>query len=186
MSALALVAVAVLIGVACTWGGNGYASARRWRRLATRDPLTGLLNRRGLAQVWNATPGRDGIALIDLNRFKQINDRYGHAAGDRVLACIGQRLHDQFGDRAARLGGDEFAIVLGPGVDVTAAVTLLDPIHGVADRPLQVTYSIGCVPFVGPLVEALAAADRAMYVNKRAGRHGRREWRDANVKVVAR
>src|SRR5262249_8856652 len=90
------------------------------RRLAMQDPLTGLPNRRQFAEALNAAlaaPPRAGAAhallMLDLNGFKQVNDVYGHGAGDQVLIVVGQRLLGLIrqGDMVARLGGDEFAIL---------------------------------------------------------------------------
>ena len=85
-------------------------------RQATRDPLTGLRNRRGLFEHLETAVGPEGCALVllDLDGFKAVNDRYGHASGDEVLREVAQRLTGaaRDGDVAFRLGGDEFAVVL--------------------------------------------------------------------------
>ncbi|RYG87750.1 MAG: GGDEF domain-containing protein [Alphaproteobacteria bacterium] len=86
------------------------------RDQATRDPLTALVNRRGFSEALDAafaagTPM--SLLYIDLDRFKQVNDRYGHAIGDELLTCVAQRLGHLAGpdDCVARLGGDEFVLL---------------------------------------------------------------------------
>ena len=88
-----------------------------------RDPLTGVLNRRGFekegAQVSAETAENGAVLYLDLNHFKSINDRFGHQAGDALLKAFGHRLEFCLRpeDVLGRLGGDEFAIVL-PGVSI--------------------------------------------------------------------
>ena len=95
--------------------------AEEFHEMATRDPLTGLSNRRlGEERLASevARSERHGhplsVLLLDLNRFKNINDRYGHAAGDAVLKAFAQRLNKviRASDLAIRLGGDEFLVIL--------------------------------------------------------------------------
>ncbi|TDC78621.1 GGDEF domain-containing protein [Micromonospora sp. KC606] len=149
------------------------------RHAASHDPLTGLPNRRAFYRIAAAlltdAGGQPLIAVvIDLDDFKQINDRYGHAAGDQVLVCVAQRLTAFAGDNlVARLGGDEFAGLLAtPTVDrrwidhatrrLCEAMAAPIPLAG---RNLRVTASVGLAPVTGPtqLAEALSAADAAMY-----------------------
>ena len=159
-------------------------------RDATEDSLTGLLNRRALEQEAEAgldRAARSGrrvvVLLMDLNRFKVINDTWGHHAGDEVIVEIARRLRDRMPTAAlvARLGGDEFAVVL---VDASseaavemaevASEVFVDPVEvdatdGVA---LEVTGAIG-VATSGPgwsrFGELTRAADAAMYAGKRRG-----------------
>ncbi|MEH1057872.1 GGDEF domain-containing protein [Micromonospora sp. CPCC 206171] len=149
------------------------------RHAASHDPLTGLPNRRAFYRIAAAlltdAGGRPLIAVVlDLNDFKQVNDRYGHAAGDQVLVSVAQRLTAFAGDNlVARLGGDEFAGLLSsPSVDrrwidhatrqLCAAMAAPIPVGG---RSVRVTASVGLAPVSGPtqLTEALCAADAAMY-----------------------
>ncbi|SCF27345.1 diguanylate cyclase (GGDEF) domain-containing protein [Micromonospora purpureochromogenes] len=149
------------------------------RHAASHDPLTGLPNRRAFYRIAAAlltdAGGRPLIAVVlDLNDFKQVNDRYGHAAGDQVLVSVAQRLTAFAGDNlVARLGGDEFAGLLStPSVDrrwidhatrrLCAAMAAPIPVGG---RSVRVTASVGLAPVSGPtqLAEALCAADAAMY-----------------------
>ncbi|MEV4482952.1 GGDEF domain-containing protein [Micromonospora coxensis] len=149
------------------------------RHAASHDPLTGLPNRRAFYRIAAAlltdAGGQPLIAVVlDLNDFKQVNDRYGHAAGDQVLISVAQRLTAFAGDNlVARLGGDEFAGLLStPSVDrrwidhatrrLCEAMAAPIPLGG---RSVRVTASVGLAPVTGPtqLTEALCAADAAMY-----------------------
>ena len=149
------------------------------------DELTGLANRRGLRSF--AAPllrerGRPAAVItLDLNGFKPVNDRFGHAVGDRVLCVVAQRLVHCVGDLAARLGGDEFAAVLtSPHPDVcghwwkpavaalSAAIAKPVPVVG---ETVAVTASIGVAPARAdaPIGELLRKADHAMYRAKTSG-----------------
>lgn len=153
----------------------------RMRRRAEEDGLTGLANRshleRHLADLLEAgTPL--AILLLDLDGFKQVNDRHGHAAGDAVLRVVARKIVGQLreGDVAGRLGGDEFAIVA-PATTAEGAVAIAGRLRTSIGRPARVGEvecvvgaSIGVVtaPEDGSTAEALlAAADRAMYEEKR-------------------
>src|ERR1041384_5885080 len=111
--------------------------ARRLRREATIDPLTGLHNRRFLEQVMKrelSFAQREGHAvgaiLVDLDRFKQLNDSYGHAAGDAALRAVGQFLRSRLRayDVACRYGGDEIVIIV-PGADTADAIALAEQLR---------------------------------------------------------
>ncbi|GGM13996.1 GGDEF domain-containing protein [Micromonospora yangpuensis] len=134
------------------------------QREARRDPLTGLLNRRGLNDAWWAVQGSYHLALLDLDRFKRINDTLGHEAGDEVLIGVAEALRQY--PLAARLGGDEL-VVVGRMAD--------GPPHSwsvpVAGARLTVTATVGLAPVVyEDLAATLRAADAAMYRAKRARR----------------
>lgn len=149
------------------------------RHAASHDPLTGLPNRRAFYRLagtllTNAT-GQPLIAVVlDLDDFKQVNDRYGHAAGDQVLISVAERLAAFAGDNlVARLGGDEFAgILTSPTVDrrwiehATRRLgeTLAAPIQ-LGRLNVRVTASVGLAPVSCPtqLSDALCRADAAMY-----------------------
>lgn len=152
---------------------------------AVRDTLTGLHNRRHLMTVLadaerNHT-GRLTVALIDVDHFKQVNDRYGHAAGDRVLVAVARLLEAGAGpyDVLARYGGEEFVLVL-PEVPSDVAHERVDRLRaGVAGTPIavagvtvRVSFSAGVASGCGPLdADALLeAADHALYAAKRNGR----------------
>ncbi|WP_320066203.1 GGDEF domain-containing protein [Micromonospora sp. RTGN7] len=155
------------------------------RHAASHDPLTGLPNRRAFfrlaASLLTDSAGQPLIAVVlDLDDFKQVNDRYGHAAGDQVLISVAERLAAFAGDNlVARLGGDEFAgLLTSPTVDRRwiehASRRLCDslaapiPLGGFS---LRVTASVGLAPVSGPaqLTEALDRADAAMYRAKSVG-----------------
>jgi diguanylate cyclase (GGDEF)-like protein len=147
---------------------------------ARRDPLTGLLNHREfhdildehLARSLAATPPLDlSLVIFDLNRFKAVNDVGGHAAGDRTLRTTAGSVAAacRVTDAAFRIGGDEFALVL-PRADRQAAASIArraaDAIERIAHRD-GVSFGIAAFPADGTTRDALlAAADRAMYINK--------------------
>ncbi|MFJ8626608.1 GGDEF domain-containing protein [Kitasatospora sp. NPDC093550] len=164
----------------------GWTAHSAWlhHRLATarRDPLTGLFTRDGFTmraeRLIRAHAERTTVLLVDLDDFKAINDTYGHAAGDSVLAATAQRLTAWCGSHgmAARLGGDEFAaVVLDSGHrldDLRAALT--EPVP-VGDLLLDVGATVGTShPAALLLTEALSAADRDMYAHKPGDRLSRR------------
>jgi len=162
----------------------------RFRRQAALDPLTGVLNRGGFEERARSVldrAGREGraiaLVLFDLDRFKQINDRYGHAAGDRILVAFCRlaegllRRDDIFG----RLGGEEFAVLL-PDVGEAEALALAERIRAAFDglgilheeRVVATTLSAGVAVAGGEAAELerlSARADRALYRAKAAGRN---------------
>lgn len=152
---------------------------------AEHDYLTGLTNRRAFDETFTrlATGAFDTAALchIDIDRFKEINDRFGHARGDAVLRHVGSILASVVaGDEiAARLGGDEFAI-LSPQGDVQRAGTLLElvrqrlsrPIDLGDGQPIKVEFSAGIAHAQGPeIATLLASSDIALYAAKNDGRN---------------
>jgi len=161
----------------------------RMERLATTDDLTGLLNRRAFFARAEAARllslrMRQPITLLmlDIDHFKQLNDRFGHATGDEALvkfsATCGEALREH--DILGRLGGEEFALVL-PGTDLDGAIHAAERLRqGVVDARLltcgnsyTMTVSIGVV-LIAPdedLPTGLARADHALYEAKRNGRN---------------
>ncbi|MBY3119482.1 MULTISPECIES: GGDEF domain-containing protein [Rhizobium] len=159
--------------------------AARHRLDAITDPLTGLLNRRALFDQYGTRPMGTTTAVIvfDIDHFKSVNDRFGHAAGDRVLNIFAGELsaHCRTGDTAARLGGEEFVLVLKEIMPGRAELTAerirrafeAREIH-IDDEVLTCTVSVGVAPGRSKSLDfdaMLSAADKALYVAKRAGRN---------------
>ena len=153
--------------------------SRRYESLAQDDLLTGLGNRRRLAEVaGDLLAGDDrpiALMLVDLDRFKEINDELGHARGDELLRQVAAVLAEAFPAAVYRLGGDEFVVLLDePGDDLeTLGRRLLRDIQGpftVAGVPITVEASVGIAstrPGRRDLGDLLAGADTAMYAAKR-------------------
>lgn len=159
--------------------------AHRLRELAARDPLTGVGNRRLFnsdldyaveqARIWKLRPA---LAVLDLDHFKRINDRYGHEAGDQTLIAFTNLLRTGLrqSDRLYRIGGEEFVLLV-PDCHEQGLAVLLDQIQGLVRKQLRchgvpVTVSIGAA-LLEPAETGkqwLARADRALYVAKRLGR----------------
>ncbi len=148
--------------------------------LALTDPLTGLLNRRGFVEQLEQLPtGAGTLALLDGDRFKQVNDRLGHAEGDRVLRALADRLRDRLRkqDMAARWGGDEFVILLRDTDEQEARAIVKRVQLSLRRRPIArldgrpVNFSVGFAPLAGETMEAVTeavkAADAEMYATKR-------------------
>ena len=163
----------------------------RLRLAASTDPLTGLANRSVLFDRLNLEIARArrhahpvALAILDLDAFKDFNDRYGHVAGDRLLVAVSRALVDAIRDTdlAARFGGDEFVVLL-PEADATQAVACLERIRNgvgrarIAGADHGSTASAGIAVF-DPTVRAsvsvsawLRQADAALYAAKAAGRN---------------
>ena len=162
----------------------------RLRSLALRDPLTGLCNRRILDDelprlfVRAATLGEPlALAMLDLDRFRDYNERHGHPAGDMVLMTIGGLLQGfrRELDLACRYGGEEFMLIM-PATAAAEATSRLEPlrqaiaeaaIHHEGRRLAPITCSIGVAGFPahgGSAAAVVAAADEALYLAKRSGR----------------
>ena len=162
----------------------------KMKKMATRDQLTGLLNRRGFTEYGGrafAAARRAGtdlsVIMTDIDRFKFINDKFGHAAGDAALAHFATLVSEarRSEDVIARVGGEEFALLL-PGTDLRDAMALADQLCSkIGSSPMDMT-SIG-LPMTSSfgvaaisekdvsLDDMVLRADRAMYRSKRAGRN---------------
>jgi two-component system, cell cycle response regulator len=160
-------------------------NAHLWT-LALEDPLTGLANRRALAEAWAHEASRSqrygyacSVIAADLDRFKEVNDQYGHDAGDRVLIAIARlftanvRTHDI----VARVGGEEFTIILGRA-DLPDALAVAERIltavatADLVPAPGTCTLSVGLAcSRLTPHGDMLQAADRALYEAKVQGRN---------------
>lgn len=154
-------------------------------RLATHDALTGLPNRRTITErlaeaLDRSTSGAVAAMFVDVDRFKVINDLYGHEVGDRVLCEVAERLRDAVGaaGEVGRLGGDEFVVVVrgatGERLSGIAARVLecVGPTVDIGLRVLPLTVSVGVAPVMSACgaADLLSRADAAMYRAKRAGR----------------
>jgi diguanylate cyclase len=163
-----------------------------YKRLADTDPLTHVWNRRAfdrrLSEIYDSSKGIlfSALVLVDIDRFKEVNDRYGHPAGDRILQGIAQRFRSSVGGKVfvARTGGEEFAFVI-EGMSE-------DRVHEIADRirvhiettpftlaqsddslPIRLTISMGlCMASEAQSPdEFYAKADKALYRSKLDGRN---------------
>lgn len=162
---------------------------RSLRRLATVDALTGLFNRRHLSDLAEkeiARHARNGeelsFLLLDIDHFKQFNDRYGHDTGDRILERLSKVLAKTLRDQGfiGRWGGEEFLVVL-PGTDREQALLTAERIRCAAEGhswvaeylPLSVTVSVGVSQYRAEedLSAVVARADMALYESKRRGRN---------------
>lgn len=165
----------------------GSAAIERHRDAAERDPLTGLFNRRGFdAAIDRAFPAgisAGSVIVCDIDHFKTINDAYGHAAGDEVLAQLGDHLQQVIGAHGipARLGGEEFVAYL-PHHAPPEAASLAETFRtAVANRilnlhgtPRTITLSLGIAPLQpgrNTLQTAIDHADEALYRAKSTGRN---------------
>lgn len=165
------------------------ADDRKMAQLATVDSLTGVFNRRAFFELSAAarilaSRQRHKIALmmLDLDHFKSLNDRFGHAAGDQALCAFATAAQGALRepDILARLGGEEFAVTL-PATDLAGAIQAAERVRyavGVAPLPegcgdFALTVSIGVVmvDVDEDINAALARADRALYAAKAAGRN---------------
>jgi diguanylate cyclase (GGDEF)-like protein len=153
------------------------------------DPLTGLLNRRHMTQqlqrtiaAYQTQQRSCATMLIDLDRFKQVNDTLGHSVGDALLKQVAERLVAIVGDRekVCRLGGDEFQVML-PDLDDRGVLgDLADRIIAMVSQPYAIEGSrcligasvgIAIAPFDGTAIEDLMRnADLALYAAKHSGR----------------
>jgi len=161
------------------------------RQLAVRDGLTGLYNRRAFGELLVAAianedrrPGGSlGLAILDLDHFKKLNDTYGHPAGDAALRSLARLLdqHLRKGDQAARYGGEEFVVIL-PGSDAERSFGAAERLRAALEKhrfvfegariPLSASLGVAVWPGDGREPEPLlAAADRALYAAKQAGRN---------------
>jgi diguanylate cyclase (GGDEF)-like protein len=164
---------------------EGQSHSAIWRDLALVDSLTGLFNRRFAERQMKAEVARAQrkkyqltVVLFDLNDFKQINDRFGHSAGDIALKAFADKLTSasRQGDVAVRLGGDEFMLLL-PECDALQVRTLLERMRDIeADingQKIGITFAVGwaeCQKGQQPQ-DLLDEADRALYLHKQSSRN---------------
>jgi diguanylate cyclase (GGDEF)-like protein len=181
-SAYTLVAIGFLASVVIEYQQN-------LSHLALEDPLTQLLNRRGLENALHITLAQatrqqspTAAIMIDIDHFKEVNDNFGHEAGDQVIRKIAQTLQrmSRTGDVVARIGGEEFLLVL-PGTELDGARRLAERIRAdisaapliINQQRIPITVSLGLAGTIGEveLDKLSQEADRAMYLAKRGGRN---------------
>ncbi|WP_201779108.1 GGDEF domain-containing protein [Robbsia andropogonis] len=164
--------------------------ARTLRNQARTDPLTGLYNRRAIDEEAEALLSREfagqqqhavSIVIADLDHFKSINDRFGHAVGDKVLRRFSTHLRKHLGtaDLAGRMGGEEFVFLM-PGLTASEAVQRVERIRQgvpaaigsiVGNERVTASFGMARVRIHEPFADALARADEALYAAKAAGRN---------------
>lgn len=164
----------------------------RLERLALTDELTGLANRRGLERQAAVTPG--AMVVLDLDRFKDLNDRWGHATGDAALQVVADflRRHLRTDDLAARLGGEEFVVLL-PQLDLELATRLAERLcRELATLPLRLAHPDSRLTASWGVAARLPGeswggwlqrADAALYAAKQAGRNCVRQARADHAMV---
>ena len=197
---VALAAAAMFVGLGAALGYQ----TDRLLALSTTDPLTGLCNHRALERRLDEEIPRSArcgqplsVLLVDLDKFKSVNDRWGHITGDRVLRAMAHTIRGivRTTDRAGRVGGDEFAIVA-PDTGQAAATRLAQRVRVAIEREAHrlhqpVTASVGISTFTphGPgHVDRLAimnAADIALYAAKHRGGN-RIEFAQRRVEPISR
>ncbi len=154
---------------------------------ARMDALTGLLNRRAFWEAAEAEVARCkryqrpvSVAYVDVDDFKNINDRYGHGTGDRFLKTFANTLRKatRTTDFIARLGGDEFAVLM-PETDEKGIQFVLKRLNQLAqimnEHLFSITVSVGAATFItapGNAEALIAAADKQMYLTKKKGKNG--------------
>lgn len=160
------------------------AAHRRLAEKASRDDMTGMLNRESFFAALDGSrrkSDRGALLIIDADHFKSINDRLGHDCGDQALKLIAQAIKGQLrgGDLVGRIGGEEFGVFL-PGVDPSQSWVVAESIRrriremdfSPGGRPCPLSVSIGGTSFTGPTTyeEIFSAADRRLYTAKSNGR----------------
>jgi diguanylate cyclase (GGDEF)-like protein len=160
------------------------------RDQAIRDPLTGLFNRRYLVETFERELARAqrhgdslGVIMMDLDKFKNFNDTFGHDMGDRLLTAFGDFIRDiiRKEDVACRWGGEEFVLIL-PGASLNAGLARAEEIRsrakelqiptGTPHRPVTLSLGVAVYPEHGSTTdELIKAADTALYRAKRGGRN---------------
>jgi diguanylate cyclase (GGDEF)-like protein len=157
-------------------------SRQRFEMLSRTDMLSGLMNRRAFMDVFDRARGSVALILLDIDRFKSINDTLGHKAGDDVIVRVAQCLTDVLGEEGivARIGGEEFAVLV-MGVETQHACEKAEVIRASVEAMafesvgvrIVVTVSAGVSEGTAEIgfSELFSGADRALYVAKAAGRN---------------
>lgn len=157
-------------------------SRAEFERLSRTDSLSGLLNRRAFLEAIEAAVSPAALAIIDVDRFKSINDTYGHAAGDEVIVAVARQLSAMAGTShiVSRIGGEEYAVLM-CGLSPEQTMDLVERIRiDIEARPIacragaiSITVSVGvadCAPGQG-FDDLFSHADRALYLAKVSGRN---------------
>jgi len=168
-----------------------FGDLQKFERNATTDALTGLSNRHAMEETFPREVARClqsdqpvSMIMIDVDRFKSFNDKFGHVAGDRALSAVAHVLTKHFRprDHLVRFGGDEFAVLL-PGISETEALLVAERVRdavsgstrGSTDSliriPVEISMGIAQLGENGTFESLLRAADAALYRAKRAGRN---------------
>jgi diguanylate cyclase len=177
---------AVVSAFSFVFASRAEAQRTQLEAIAMRDPLTGAINRRGMDAELRIAMGSSlrsgtplGLLVFDLDHFKQVNDSFGHDAGDEVLVQVADlvRGSTRMDDRFFRLGGEEFGLLL-PGANAAALRNVAEKLRLAVEREVQchgrsITISIGAAPYrPGEAAgDWLTRADAAMYEAKRNGRN---------------
>ncbi len=169
---------------------DSYGELRKFERHATTDALTGLGNRHAMEDSFPREINRsiaDGkpvsLIMVDVDNFKDFNDRFGHLAGDRALTAVAEVLRTQFRphDLLVRYGGDEFAVLL-PGIPADKALDIADRVRqrvsgdtgdtedSLIQIPIRISMGVAGCDTACTLEALLRNADAALYRAKRAGR----------------
>lgn len=194
LAKMGVAAVILTLGVfnLAAYTGGERRLRGRLSETARTDPLTGLLNRRGLEEVMlpsgDDVPRRRpavAVFMLDVDRFKRFNDQYGHLTADRVLEHLADIIKEAVRDPdlVARYGGDEFVVIM-PDVNQEDSVKLAERLREQVARLGLCTVSIGVAHWEGPETspeEVLTQADTALLAAKQAGRNCVRAYGDADV-----
>ena len=167
------------------------------QRLATEDPLTNCLNRRSFFEradlAWAKSVAGDeplSCIMVDIDRFKSVNDNFGHAVGDQVIAAVANLLGSSYRktDLTCRYGGEEFCILM-PGADLAQAIKTTEQARAAVAKsaggllktktPLEVTSSFGVASVAEgakDVADLINQADKALYLSKQSGRNKVSSW----------